>query len=75
MFQGGDSRENLACLPPGISAAEIGGEDPQLFVALYDFYSAGENQLSLRKGEQVIAAGLEPVLRHSIRILSAESCL
>ncbi len=28
-------------------------EDPQLFVALYDFQSGGENQLSLKKGEQV----------------------
>uniref|UniRef100_A0A2R5LL31 Tyrosine-protein kinase n=1 Tax=Ornithodoros turicata TaxID=34597 RepID=A0A2R5LL31_9ACAR len=27
--------------------------DPQLFVALYDFQSGGENQLSLKKGEQV----------------------
>jgi len=24
--------------------------DPQLFVALYEFHSGGENQLSLRKG-------------------------
>lgn len=28
-------------------------DDPQLFVALYDFSAGGENQLSLRKGEQV----------------------
>lgn len=28
-------------------------EDPQLFVALYDFQAGGENQLSLKKGEQV----------------------
>ncbi|XP_044272395.1 tyrosine-protein kinase Abl isoform X1 [Tribolium madens] len=28
-------------------------DDPQLFVALYDFQSGGENQLSLKKGEQV----------------------
>ncbi|XP_076343282.1 uncharacterized protein LOC143243313 isoform X2 [Tachypleus tridentatus] len=27
--------------------------DPQLFVSLYDFQSSGENQLSLKKGEQV----------------------
>lgn len=27
--------------------------DPHLFVALYDFQSGGENQLSLKKGEQV----------------------
>ncbi|XP_035211836.1 tyrosine-protein kinase Abl-like isoform X2 [Stegodyphus dumicola] len=27
--------------------------DPQVFVALYDFQSGGENQLSLKKGEQV----------------------
>ncbi|KAL3275036.1 hypothetical protein HHI36_019808 [Cryptolaemus montrouzieri] len=27
--------------------------DPQLFVALYDFQAGGENQLSLKKGEQV----------------------
>ncbi|XP_073974449.1 tyrosine-protein kinase Abl isoform X2 [Rhodnius prolixus] len=28
-------------------------DDPQLFVALYDFQAAGENQLTLKKGEQV----------------------
>ncbi|KAL0851706.1 hypothetical protein ABMA28_000031 [Loxostege sticticalis] len=28
-------------------------DDPQLFVALYDFQAGGENQLSLKKGEQV----------------------
>lgn len=39
------SRENL------LSAAT--DEDPQLFVALYDFQAGGENQLSLRKAEQV----------------------
>ncbi|XP_023216012.1 tyrosine-protein kinase Abl-like [Centruroides sculpturatus] len=27
--------------------------DPQVFVALYDFQSGGENQLSLKKGDQV----------------------
>lgn len=26
-------------------------DDPQLFVALYDFQAAGENQLSLKKGK------------------------
>lgn len=40
------SKENL--LAPGPEE-----EDPQLFVALYDFTAGGENQLSLRKGEQV----------------------
>ena len=39
------SRENL------LAAAH--DEDPQLFVALYDFQAGGENQLSLRKTEQV----------------------
>ncbi|XP_076068480.1 tyrosine-protein kinase Abl isoform X2 [Oratosquilla oratoria] len=39
------SRENLL-------APEDDG-DPQLFVALYEFRAQGENQLSLRKGEQV----------------------
>ncbi|XP_050526730.1 tyrosine-protein kinase Abl [Daktulosphaira vitifoliae] len=28
-------------------------DDPQLFVALYDFQAGGDNQLSLKKGEQV----------------------
>ena len=36
------SRENL------LTAAS--DEDPQLFVALYDFQAGGENQLSLKKG-------------------------
>lgn len=40
------SKENL--LAPGPE-----DDDPQLFVALYDFTAGGENQLSLRKGEQV----------------------
>uniref|UniRef100_A0A336MRU8 non-specific protein-tyrosine kinase n=1 Tax=Culicoides sonorensis TaxID=179676 RepID=A0A336MRU8_CULSO len=40
------SKENL--LAPGPEE-----EDPQLFVALYDFKAGGENQLSLKKGEQV----------------------
>ncbi|KAK8392078.1 hypothetical protein O3P69_017598 [Scylla paramamosain] len=39
------SRENL------LAPEEEG--DPQLFVALYEFRAQGENQLSLRKGEQV----------------------
>ena len=39
------SRENL------LTAAS--DEDPHLFVALYDFQSGGENQLSLKKAEQV----------------------
>ena len=39
------SRENLL--------AAANDEDPQLFVALYDFQAGGENQLSLRKTEQV----------------------
>lgn len=33
-------------------------DDPQLFVALYDFQAGGENQLSLKKGiENVIYLG------------------
>ena len=36
------SRENL------LTCAD--DEDPQLFVALYDFQAGGENQLSLKKG-------------------------
>ena len=40
------SRENL------LTSAED-EVDPQLFVALYDFQAGGENQLSLKKGEQV----------------------
>ncbi|XP_049962448.1 tyrosine-protein kinase Abl isoform X1 [Schistocerca serialis cubense] len=39
------SKENL------LQAQE--DDDPQLFVALYDFTAGGENQLSLKKGEQV----------------------
>ena len=39
------SRENLL-----VAAND---EDPQLFVALYDFQAGGENQLSLKKAEQV----------------------
>ena len=41
------SRENL------LMAVEDEDGDPQLFVALYDFQAGGENQLSLKKGEQV----------------------
>ncbi|XP_023348268.1 tyrosine-protein kinase Abl isoform X2 [Eurytemora carolleeae] len=44
------SRENLLV---GLEVDGDGEEDPQLFVALYDFFSGGENQLSLKKGEQV----------------------
>lgn len=40
------SKENL--LAPGPE-----DDDPQLFVALYDFTAGGENQLSLRKDEHV----------------------
>ncbi|XP_052862594.1 tyrosine-protein kinase Abl [Anopheles cruzii] len=40
------SKENL--LAPGPEE-----DDPQLFVALYDFKAGGDNQLSLQKGEQV----------------------
>lgn len=39
------SKENLL--------AQEEDPDPLLFVALYDFQSGGENQLSLKKGEQV----------------------
>jgi len=41
------SRENL------LVVAQDEEGDPQLFVALYDFQAGGENQLSLKKGEQV----------------------
>ena len=42
------SRENLL---------SVGSEpdDPNLFVALYDFQSGGENQLSLAKGKTCFA--------------------
>ena len=30
-------------------------DDPQLFVALYDFQAGGENQLSLKKGDHFFA--------------------
>ncbi|XP_046630882.1 tyrosine-protein kinase ABL1-like isoform X4 [Daphnia pulicaria] len=40
------SRDNLLHTEPD-------DEDPQLFVALYDFQASGDNQLSLKKGEQV----------------------
>ena len=46
------SRENL------LTAAT--DEDPQLFVALYDFQAGGENQLSLKKGKSPWM--LDPVL-------------
>lgn len=41
------SHHHLFIGPPGTEG------DPQLFVALYEFQSGGENQLPLRKGEQV----------------------
>ena len=41
------SRENL------LIGCEDEDGDPQLFVALYDFQAGGENQLSLKKSEQV----------------------
>lgn len=37
------SRENLL-------RGDADDEDPQLFVALYDFQATGDNQLSLKKG-------------------------
>ena len=37
--------------------------DPQLFVALYEFQSGGENQLPLRKGEQITSDFLQPQRR------------
>lgn len=40
------SRENLLRADPD-------DEDPQLFVALYDFQATGDNQLSLKKGLNV----------------------
>ncbi len=52
------SRENLLV---GLEVDGDGEEDPQLFVALYDFFSGGENQLSLKKGEQVGRVYLEDV--------------
>lgn len=48
------SKENLhSPAPHHGSQSSIDQSDPQLFVALYEFKSGGENQLSLRKGEQV----------------------
>lgn len=38
------SKENLL--------AQVEEDDPQLFVALYDFQAGGENQLSLKKGNK-----------------------
>src|ERR1700722_379256 len=40
------SKENL------LQSVQQEEPDPQLFVALYEFQSGGENQLSLRKGER-----------------------
>lgn len=42
------SRDNLLHTEPN-------DEDPQLFVALYDFQASGDNQLSLKKGAAAIA--------------------
>lgn len=44
------SKENLL--------AQQEEDDPQLFVALYDFQAGGENQLSLKKGELYFTASL-----------------
>ncbi|XP_074594225.1 tyrosine-protein kinase Abl isoform X2 [Brevipalpus obovatus] len=43
------SKENLHQVPSSFQDEP----DPQLFVALYEFQSGGENQLSVAKGEQV----------------------
>ncbi|CAG2241154.1 ABL1 [Mytilus edulis] len=43
------SKENLL--------ANQGEDDPNLFVALYDFQQGGENQLSIFKGEQITILG------------------
>ena len=37
-------------------------DDPQLFVALYDFQAGGENQLSLKKGTENVIYWSFPVL-------------
>ena len=50
------SRENLL-----INCQDEDG-DPQLFVALYDFQAGGENQLSLKKSEQVSSLGAVTLL-------------
>lgn len=42
IFHRWTSKENLL--------AHVEDEDPQLFVALYDFQAAGDNQLTLKKG-------------------------
>ena len=52
------SRENIGChssLSNHTNQMESGSGDgdPSLFVALYEFQSGGENQLPLRKGEQI----------------------
>ena len=54
------SRENLLGHSVGVTGqggpgelvagADEDDDDPQLFVALYDFQAGGENQLSLKKG-------------------------
>ncbi|XP_054712843.1 tyrosine-protein kinase Abl-like [Uloborus diversus] len=57
-----DMSDDIRNLPPPMSSASrwmskdnllSQDDDSQLFVALYDFHSGGENQLSLRKGQQV----------------------
>lgn len=52
------SKENLL--------AHVEDEDPQLFVALYDFQAAGDNQLGLKKGRE---AKLFTYLRYYIIVV------
>ena len=52
-FSGGLEGSNLRWTSRENLLAAASSEDPQLFVALYDFQAGGENQLSLRKTEQV----------------------
>lgn len=40
-------------------------DDPQLFVALYDFQAGGENQLSLKKGEYFHQKGCSKLYTYS----------
>ncbi|KAF7494327.1 Tyrosine-protein kinase Abl [Sarcoptes scabiei] len=47
------SQENLIDASIASNASIPPESDPQMFVALYDFQSGGENQLSFRKGEQM----------------------
>ncbi|XP_039201097.1 tyrosine-protein kinase ABL1 isoform X2 [Crotalus tigris] len=44
-----NSKENLLCAP--------GENDPNLFVALYDFVASGDNTLSITKGEKLRVLG------------------